>query len=87
MQKAGLKNTKYSRYETILKKGIAFNCKILTLHQKIKFQKACEKPFYKSFRVVPRKKAVEKNRKYLRNKSILKINRHAKAIAFAKSSL
>ena len=31
-------------------------CKILTLAQKLIFQKTCQNPFYKSFRVVPCKK-------------------------------
>ena len=34
--------------------------KILTLGQKIKFQKTCQNPFYKSFRVVLCKKPLEK---------------------------
>ena len=35
-------------------------CKILILSQKLKFQKTCENPFYKSFRVVLCKKPLEK---------------------------
>ena len=35
-------------------------CKILTLSQKLKFQKRCQNPFYKSFRVVLCKKPLEK---------------------------
>ena len=62
-------------------------CKIVTLDQKLKFQKKCENPFYKSFRVIPCKKPLEKNTKYWRNEGILKIGHHAKAIAHAKSSL
>ena len=61
--------------------------KILTLGQKLKFQKTCQNPFYKSFRVVLCKKTARKNTKYSRNETILKIGHHAKAIAFAKSSL
>ena len=61
-------------------------CKILTLAQKLKFQKTCQNPFYKSFTVVRWKKTAPKNTKYSRNESILKIGHHAKAIAHAKSS-
>ena len=46
---------------------------MLTLAQKLKFQKTCENPFYKSFIVVLCQKTAQKNTKYLRNKSILKI--------------
>ena len=35
-------------------------CKILTLGQKLKFQKTCQNPFYKSFRVVLCKKPLQK---------------------------
>ena len=62
-------------------------CKILTLGQKFKFQKTCQNPFYKSFRVVLCKKTARKNTKYSRNESIFKIGYRAKAIAHAKSSL
>ena len=57
VQKTAPKNTKYSRNESIWKighracKGYS-PCKILTLAQKLKFQKTCQIPFYKSFRVV-----------------------------------
>ena len=47
--------------------------------------KTCEKPFYKNIRVVLCKKALEKNTKYLRNETILKIGHLAKAIAHAKA--
>ena len=56
-KKTAGKNTKYSRNESILKighnacKGYS-PCKILTLAQKLKFQKTCQNPFYKLFRVV-----------------------------------
>ena len=64
VQKTARKNTKYSRNETILKighhaKAIAY-CKILTLGQKLKFQKTCQNPFYKSFTVVLCKKPLQK---------------------------
>ena len=61
VQKTAPKNTKYSRNESILKidhhacKGYS-PCKILTLAQKLKLQKTCQHPFYKSFRVVLSKK-------------------------------
>ena len=64
MQKTAPKNTKYSRNESILKighhaKAIAF-AKSVTLGQKLKFQKTCQNPFYKSFRVVLCKKPLQK---------------------------
>ena len=65
VQKTAPKNTKYSRNETILKighhacKGYSL-CKILTFGQKLKFQKTCQNPFYKSFRVVLCKKPLQK---------------------------
>ena len=76
------KTTKYSRHESILEighhacKGYS-SCKILTLAQKLKFQKTSHNPFYKSFRVVLCKKPLKKNTKYSRNESILKIGHHA----------
>ena len=81
-KKTAPKNTKYSRNESILKighhacKGYS-PCKILTLAQKLKFQKTCQNPFYKSFRVVLCKKPLQKNTKYSRNESILKMGYHA----------
>ena len=65
VQKTAAKNTKYSRNETILKighhacKGYSL-CKILTLGQKLKFQKTCQNPLYKSFGVVLCKKPLQK---------------------------
>ena len=65
LQKTAPKNTKYSRNESILKidhhacKGYS-PCKILTLAQKLKFQKTCQNPFYKSFTVVLGKKPLQK---------------------------
>ena len=82
VQKTAPKNTKYSRNESILKlghhacKGYS-PCKILTLAQKLKFQKTCQNPFYKSFTVVLCKKTAPKNTKYSRNESILKLGHHA----------
>ena len=65
VQKTAPKNTRYSRNESILKighhacKGYS-PCKILTLAQKLKFQKTCQNPFYKSFGVVLFKKPLQK---------------------------
>ena len=65
VQKTALKNTKYSRNESILKighhacKGYS-PCKILHLAQKLQFQKICQHPFYKSFTVVLCKKLLQK---------------------------
>ena len=65
LQKTAPKNTKYSRNNSILKighhacKGYS-PCKILTLAQKLKFQKKCQNPFYKSLRVVLCKKPLQK---------------------------
>ena len=65
VQKTAPKNTKYSRNGTILKivqrscKGNS-PCTILTLGQKLKFQKTCQNPFYKSFTVVLCKKPLQK---------------------------
>ena len=59
------KNTKYSRNESILIighhacKGNS-PCKIVTLAQKLKFQKTCQNPFYKSVRVDLWKKPLQK---------------------------
>ena len=65
VQKTASKNTKYSRNESILRinpyacKGYS-PCKILTLAQKLKFQKTSQNPFYKSFTVVLCKKLLQK---------------------------
>ena len=65
VQKTAPKNTKYSRNESILKighhacKGYS-PCKILTLAQKLEFQKTCQNPFFNSFRIVLCKKPLEK---------------------------
>ena len=65
VEKTALKKSKYSRNESILKIGHhAYKgycpCKILTLAQKLKFQKTCQNPFCKSFRVVLCKKPLQK---------------------------
>ena len=59
-------------------------CKMVSLGQNLKFVKTCEKHMYKHTRVVLCKKPLEKNTKYSRNETILKIGHVAKAIAFAK---
>ena len=92
VQKPASKNTKYSRNERILKidhqqyKSYS-PCKILTLAQKLKFQKTCQNLFYKSFRVVLCQKVAAKNTKYSRNENIWKMDHHGKAIAHANSLL
>ena len=65
VQKTAPKNAKYSKNEIILKIGHheskAYSlCKIDTFGQKLKFQKTCQNPFYKSFRNVLCKKPLEK---------------------------
>ena len=62
MKKTASKDTKCSRNESILKIGHHAKaiCKILTFGQKLKFQKTCQNPFYKSFAVVLCKKPLEK---------------------------
>ena len=68
-------------------------CKMVSLGQKFKMPKTCEKRFYKNIRVVMRKKNRSKKHQYLRHKTILKIAHlansiaHAKAIAFTKWSV
>ena len=93
LQKTASKNTKYSRNESILKighhacKGYS-PCKILTLAQKFKFQKTCQNPFYKSFRVVLCKKLLQKTLNIREMRAFLKSAvLNARAIAHAKSSL
>ena len=93
LKKTPRKNTKYSRNESILNighhacKGYS-PCKILTLAQKLKFQKTCQNPFYKSFRVVLCKKPLEKTLKIREMRAFWRSAiMHAKAIAHAKSLL
>ena len=62
-------------------------CKILSLAQKLKIKESSENLFYDHVRVVVCRKPLQKNKKYSKNESILKIakNGHdAKAIAHAK---
>ena len=92
-QKTAPTNTKYSRNETILKighhqcKGCS-PCKILTLAQKLKFQKTFQNPFYKSFRVVLCKKPLQKVLNIREMRTFLKSAIiSAKPIAHAQCSL
>ena len=93
LKKTAPKNTKYSRNESIFKishyacKGHS-PCKILTLAQKLKFQKTCQNPFYKSFTVVLCKKPLQKTTNIREMRAFSKSAiMHKKAIAHAKSSL
>ena len=65
-------------------KAIAFR-KMVSLGQKLKMPKTCEKSFYKNIEVVLCKKTARKNTKYWRNETSLKIGHLAKAIAHAKA--
>ena len=58
---------------------------MVSLSQKLKMPKTCEKPFYKIIRVVLCKKTTRKNNKYWRYETILKMGHLAKGIAHAKS--
>ena len=93
LQKNAPENTKSSRNRSIFKighhacKGYS-PCKILTLAQKLKFQKTCQNPFYKSFTVVLCKKPLQKTLNIREMRAFSKSAiMHAKAIAHAKSSL
>ena len=65
---------------------------MVSLGQKLKMSKTCEKPFYKNVRFVLCKTPLEKTPN-IREMTILKINHlakpiaHAKALAFAKCSV
>ena len=58
---------------------------MVSLGQKLKMPKICEKSFDQNIRVALFKKPFEKNTKYSRNETILKISHLAKAIAHAKA--
>ena len=66
---------------------------MVSLGQKFKMPKTSETPFYKNIKVLLCKKQIEKNTKYSRNETTLKIGNlakaiaHTKAIAFAKWSV
>ena len=82
LQKTHPKNTKYSRNESILKighhacKGYS-PCKIVTLAQKLKFQKNMSKSILQIIYSCSVQKTAPKNTKYSRNESILKLGHHA----------
>ena len=57
---------------------------MVSLGQKLKMQKTCEKPFYKKIRVVLQERRA-KNTQDSRNEKILKIGHLAKAIAHPKA--
>ena len=59
---------------------------MVSLGQKLKWPKICEKRFYEHMRVVLCKKPLKKT-KYSTNESILKMGHLAKAIDFAKWSV
>ena len=90
MEKTARKNTKYSRKETILK--IGHHAKATahaksSLWVKIRILKNMLKSILQIISKFSVKKTAQKNTKYSRNETILKISHHAKAIAHAKSSL
>ena len=58
---------------------------MVSLGQKLKMPKTCQKPFYKNIKVVLCKKTARKNTKYSRNETSLQIGHLAKAIAHAKA--
>ena len=58
---------------------------MVSLGQKLKMPKTCEKLFHNNIRVVLCKKPLEKKTKDSRNETILKIGNLAKAIAHAKA--
>ena len=60
------------------------NCKMISLGEKLKIPKTCEKPFQRIIKVVLCKKPLKKP-KYSRNERILKIGHLAKAIAHPKA--
>ena len=82
LQKTAPKNTKYSRNESIFKigyhscKGYS-PCKILTLAQKLKFQKDLSKSILQIIYSCSLQKTTPENTKYSRNWSIFKIGHHA----------
>ena len=88
MEKILRENTKYSRNETILKighlaKAIA-HAKMVSLGQKLKMPKTCEK--HNCTRTSSSvQKTAPKNTKYSRNETILEIGHLAKPIAPVKA--
>ena len=89
VQKTDGKNTKYSRNETILK--IGHHEKAIAhanpyFGSKNKIPKSMSKSILQIILSFSVEKNAQKNTKYSRNESILKIDHHTKAIAQAKSS-
>ena len=88
VQKSAPKNTKYSRKRQLWKSAILQRLyspckdyslwKIVSFDQKWKMPKTYEKRFYKNVTVVLCKKPLQKNPKYSRNGTILKIGHLAK---------
>ena len=69
---------KNGNLETKNKNDLKQKCMVMS-GQRLKLHKACQNPFYISFRVVLcKKKTAPKNTKYSRNETILKIGHHAK---------
>jgi len=60
-------------------------CKMVILVQKLKLLKTCKKGLYNWINIVLCEKPLEKNTKYSRNETILKIDHLVKAIANAKA--
>ena len=90
MQKTAPKNTKYSRNDTIFK--IAHHAKAIahaksSLWVKVQIPKNMSKSILQIIYSCSLQKTAQKNTKYSRNDTILKIAHHTKAIAHAKSSL
>ena len=91
VQKTVPRNIKYSRNETILKIGhhaeaVAF-AKSHHFGSKIQILQNLSKSILQIFQSSSVQTTAPKNTKYSRNETILKIGHHAKAVAFAKSSL
>jgi len=60
---------------------------MLSLGQKLKMPKTCQKHFYKDIRALLCEETLGKKHECMRNDTILKIGDLAKAIAFAKCSV
>ena len=88
VQKTVRKNTKYSRNESILKIGHHARLQALQnphFGSKIKNKKNMSKCILQIIQNCSVQNTAQKNDKYSRNESILKIGYYAKAIGFAKS--
>ena len=58
---------------------------MVTLGEKFKMPKTCEKPFNKNIRVVLCKKTALKSTNYSKNEAVLKMGHFAETIAHAKA--